>query len=123
MAIRSIRVSHIVLSTQDIADILLDNLKSCESNELMLKMFSKLAKKYSACGTRNKGGDLGFLEFNTAAPELEKAAMKASVGEVLGPIKSKFGYHIFVVTKEEKMGDTGVDGLSGVSIGAGDGTL
>jgi len=90
---------------------------------LMLKMFSKLAKKYSACGTRNKGGDLGFLEFNTAAPELEKAAMKASVGEVSGPVKSKFGYHIFVVTEEEKMVDTGIDGLTGTSIGAGDGTL
>ena len=123
MAIRSIRVSHILLSTKDIADLLLDNLKSCESNELMLKMFSKLAKKYSACGTRNKGGDLGFLEFNTAAPELEKAAMKTSVGEVSGTVKSKFGYHIFVVTEEEKMVDTGIDGLTGTSIGAGDGTL
>jgi len=123
MTIRSIRVSHIVLSTKDVADLLLENLKSCESNELMMKMFSKLAKKYSACGTRNKGGDLGFLEFNTAAPELEKAAMQAPVGKVLGPIHSKFGYHIFVVTEENKMGDTGVDGISGVSIGAGDGTL
>jgi len=28
-----------------------------------------------------------------------------------------------VVTEEEKMGDTGIDGISGVSIGAGDGTL
>ena len=123
MAIRSIRVSHIVLTTKDVADLLLENLKSCESNELMVKMFAKLAKKYSACGTRNKGGDLGFLEFNTAAPELEKAAMQAPVGEVSGPIKSKFGYHIFVVTEEEKMVDTGIDGLTGTSIGAGDGTL
>jgi len=123
MAIRSIRVSHIVLTTEDIADLLLENLKSCETNELMMKMFTKLAKKYSACGTRKKGGDLGFLEFNTAAPELEKAAMKAPVGEVSGPVKSKFGYHIFVVTEEEKMVDTGIDGLTGTSIGAGDGTL
>ncbi len=123
MAIRSIRVSHIVLTTVEIADLLLENLRSCESKELMLKMFAKLAKKYSACGTRKKGGDLGFLEFNTSAPELEKAAMEAPVGEVRGPIKSKFGYHIFVVTEEEKMVDTGVDGISGVTIGAGDGTL
>ena len=123
MAFRSVRVSHIVLSTKEVADLLLENLKSCESNELMLKMFAKLAKKYSACGTRNKGGDLGYLEHNTAAPELEKAAMKAAVGEVLGPIQSKFGYHVFVVTEEEKMIDSGVDGLTGMTIGAGDGTL
>ena len=123
MAIRSIRVSHIVLSTKEIADLLLDNLKSCEDKDLMTKMFAKLAKKYSACGSRNKGGDLGFLDFNTAAPELEEAAMKSSVGEVSGPIKSKFGYHIYVVTEEEKMVDTGIDGLTGTSIGSGDGTL
>ena len=123
MAFRSVRVSHIVLSTKEVAGLLLENLKSCESNELMLKMFAKLAKKYSACGTRNKGGDLGYLEHNTAAPELEKAAMKAPVGEVLGPIQSKFGYHVFVVTEEEKMIDSGIDGLTGTSIGAGDGTL
>lgn len=123
MAIRSIRVSHIVLSTVDVAELLLENLKSCESKELMLRMFAKLAKKYSACGTRKKGGDLGILEFNTSAPELEKAAMQAPVGVVSGPVKSKFGYHIFVITEEEKMGDTGIDGITGVSIGAGDGTL
>ena len=123
MAFRSVSVSHIVLSTKEVADLLLENLKSCESNELLLKMFAKLAKKYSACGTRSKGGDLGYLEHNTAAPELEKAAMKAAVGEVLGPIQSKFGYHVFVVTEEEKMIDSGIDGLTGTSIGAGDGTL
>ena len=122
MTIRSIRVSHIVLTTKDIADLLLENLQSCESQELMLKMFAKLAKKYSACGTRNKGGDLGTLEFNTTAPELEKAALEAPVGEVRGPVQSKFGYHIFVVTEEHAMGDTGADGMN-LPMGAGDGTL
>jgi len=123
MSIRSIRVSHIVLSTKGVADLLLENLQSCESNELMLKMFSKLAKKYSACGTSKKGGDLGFMDFNTSAPELEKAAMLAPVGKVSGPIQSKFGYHVFVITEEEQMIDTGIDGLTGTAIGAGDGTL
>ena len=123
MSIRSIRVSHIVLSTKAVADLLLENLQSCESNELMLKMFSKLAKKYSACGTSKKGGDLGFMDFNTSAPELEKAAMQAPVGKVSGPIQSKFGYHVFVITEEEQMIDTGIDGLTGTAIGACDGTL
>ena len=87
-----------------------------------LRCLQKWLKKYSACGTRNKGGDLGFIEFNTSAPELEKAAMETPVGEIRGPIKSKFGYHIFVVTEEEAMGDLGVDGLS-LPAGAGPGTL
>lgn len=125
MPIRSIRVSHIVLSTEELANVLLDHLKEDEYKDknMLLKIFAKLAKKYSACGTRNKGGDLGFLEFNTAAPEMEKAAMESPVGEVRGPVKSKFGYHIFIVTEEEEMKDLGIDGLTTSSFGAGDGTL
>ena len=122
MTIRSIRVSHIVLTTKDIAGLLLENLRSCEDRDLMLKMFARLAKKYSACGTRKKGGDLGFLEFNTTAPELEKAAQGAPVGEVRGPVNSKYGYHIFVVTEEGEMVDTGADGTD-LPMGAGGGTL
>ncbi len=122
--IRSIRVSHIVLTTEDLAKVLLDHFKDDEykDKEMLFKMFAKMAKKYSACGTRNKGGDLGFIEFNTSAPELEKAAMETPVGEVRGPVKSKFGYHIFIVTEEEAMGDLDVDGLS-LPAGAGPGTL
>ena len=124
MSIRSIQVSHIVLSTE-LANVLLDHLREDEykDQEMLFKMFAKLAKKYSACGSRNKGGDLGLLEHNTAAPELERAAMEAPVGEVRGPIKSKFGYHIFVLTKEEQMVDMGIDGLKSASLGPGDGTL
>ena len=122
MTIRSIRVSHIVLTTKDIAELLLENLRSCEDQNLMFKMFARLAKKYSACGTRKKGGDLGFLEFNTTAPELEKAAQEAPVGEVRGPVYSRYGYHIFVVTEEGKMVDTGADGTD-LPMGAGEGTL
>jgi parvulin-like peptidyl-prolyl isomerase len=123
--IRSIRVSHIVLSTEELANVLLDHLREDEykDKEMLFKVFAKMAKKYSACGTRNKGGDLGFIEFNTSAPELEKAAMESPVGEVRGPIKSKFGYHIFLVTEEEKMTDMGIDGLTTTGFGAGDGTL
>lgn len=124
MSIRSIRVSHIVLSTEDLANVLIEHLKEDEykNHEMLFKVFAKMAKKYSACGTRNKGGDLGFLEHNTSAPELEKAAMEAPVGEVRGPIKSKFGFHIFIVTEEEKLVDKGIDGLNS-SMASGPGTL
>ena len=122
--IRSIQVSHIVLTTEELAIVLLDHLKEDEykDKDMLFKMFAKMAKKYSACGTRNKGGDLGFLEHNTSAPELEKAAMETPLHELGGPIKSKFGYHIFLVTDEEALGDLGMDGTS-LPIGAGPGTL
>ncbi len=116
MTMRSIRISHILLTTQDLAQTIYDMLKEIDNRELLLKTFGKLAKKYSACGTRDKGGDLGFLEFNTNAKELEDAAMEATLGEVGGPVQSKFGYHVFIVTEEEQMGDTGIDGIHQVTL-------
>jgi len=111
MSIRSIRVSHILLTTKDLADTICDMLKEIDDRELLFKTFGKLAKKYSACGTRDKGGDLGFMEYNTSAKELEEAVRDAPLGVVGGPIQSKFGYHIYVITEEEQMGDTGIDGI------------
>ncbi len=122
MSIRSIRVSHIVLTTKELAELMLENLRSCDTPELLARTFERLAKKYSACGTRNKGGDLGYIEYNTSAPELERAAMETPLGELGGPVKSKFGYHVFLITEEERMGDTGSDGIS-LPLGAGPGTL
>ncbi|CCQ89249.1 PpiC-type peptidyl-prolyl cis-trans isomerase [Nitrospina gracilis 3/211] len=113
---RSIRVSHILLSTEDLANTLLEGLKDIDDPKLLNKMFAKMAKKYSACGTRDKGGDLGFLEYNSNAKELEDAAMATPVGKLGGPIQSKFGYHIFLVTEEERMDDLGIDGLHAVSL-------
>ena len=116
MTMRSIRVSHILLTREDIATMIFETLKEIDNKELLEKTFTKLARKYSACGTRNKGGDLGFLEFNTNAKELEDAAMATPLGELGGPIQSKFGHHVFMVTEEEQMGDTGIDGLNMVTL-------
>ncbi len=117
MKMRSIRVSHILLTTEDLAVTIYDSLKDTEDNrELLFRMFSKLAAKYSACASRNKGGDIGFIEFNTNARELEEAAMATPIGVVGGPIQSKFGYHVFIVTEEEELGDMGIDGLHSVGI-------
>ncbi len=123
MPLRSVQISHIVLTTQDIADVLLEHLKSYDDYDQMMKAFAKMAKKYSACSSRNQGGDLGPLEVHTSAPELYEAAMNAPVREVQGPVKTKFGHHIFVLTDEEPMGDTGIDGINQPGMGAGDGTL
>jgi parvulin-like peptidyl-prolyl isomerase len=111
MTMRSIRVSHILLTTLDLAQTICDMLKEIDDQKLLFKTFAKLAKKYSACGTRDKGGDLGFMEYNTSAKELEEAVRDAPLGVVGGPIQSKFGYHVYVITEEEQMGDTGIDGI------------
>jgi peptidyl-prolyl cis-trans isomerase D len=59
------------------------------------KDFAELAKKYSQDpGSAPKGGDLGWSEKGYFDPAFEEAEFSMKVGEIRGPVKSKFGYHI-----------------------------
>jgi len=61
--------------------------------------FAKLAKKYSQDpGSATNGGDLGCLSKGETVPSFEKAAFGAKQGEIVGPVKTQFGYHILKVT-------------------------
>ncbi|MBV8782642.1 MAG: SurA N-terminal domain-containing protein [Gammaproteobacteria bacterium] len=62
------------------------------------KDFAALARQYSKDpGSAKNGGDLGWVErsnFAAVAPELADALFGMSVGEIKGPVKTKYGYHI-----------------------------
>ncbi|MDQ3864223.1 MAG: peptidylprolyl isomerase [Actinomycetota bacterium] len=61
--------------------------------------FAKLAKEYSQDpGSAAKGGDLGCIGKGDTVPDFEKAAFGAEQGEIVGPVKTQFGYHILQVT-------------------------
>jgi parvulin-like peptidyl-prolyl isomerase len=60
--------------------------------------FAKLAGELSEdTATKEKGGDLGFFVKGRMAPEFEAAAFAAKPGEVVGPVKTTFGYHLIKV--------------------------
>ena len=57
--------------------------------------FTKLAKEMSADpGSAARGGDLGFFGRGQMDPDFEEAAFALKEGEVSGPVKSVFGYHV-----------------------------
>jgi peptidyl-prolyl cis-trans isomerase C len=61
--------------------------------------FTKLAKENSQDpGSAENGGDLGCLGKGETVPEFEQAAFGAEQGEIVGPVKTEFGYHILKVT-------------------------
>ena len=45
------------------------------------------------------GGDLGCVPKGTFSDEFEKAVWEAPVGELSGPVRSEYGYHVVQVTK------------------------
>ncbi|MEP7245754.1 MAG: SurA N-terminal domain-containing protein [Gammaproteobacteria bacterium] len=62
------------------------------------KDFGELAKKNSQdTGSAPSGGDLGWIERANFDPAFIDAAFSMAAGEVRGPVKSKFGYHLIKV--------------------------
>lgn len=61
--------------------------------------FAALAKKYSTDpGSKNKGGDLGYMSPGEVVPEFGAAMSKAKMNELVKPFKSTYGWHIIKVT-------------------------
>ncbi|MGH8147306.1 MAG: SurA N-terminal domain-containing protein [Rhodanobacteraceae bacterium] len=57
--------------------------------------FAKLAKQYSDdLGSKNQGGELGWLQKGDAGPKFQAALDKLKQGEVSAPVLTPEGYHI-----------------------------
>ena len=63
--------------------------------------FEEVAKNYSEDTSAQEGGDLGYFERGKMVPEFEEAAFNGEIGEVIGPVKTKYGYHIIKVTDKK----------------------
>jgi parvulin-like peptidyl-prolyl isomerase len=57
--------------------------------------FATLARKYSQePGVQKSGGDLGFFTFNQMVRPFSEAVFTMKPGEIRGPVKTQFGFHI-----------------------------
>ena len=67
--------------------------------------FAKLAKENSDDATTAvKGGDLGFFATEEMVPEFSKAAFAQRPNSVSPVVKTKFGYHVILVTDRMEAG-------------------
>jgi peptidyl-prolyl cis-trans isomerase D len=101
-----VHVEHILLMTVGKTDAEVEEIR--KKAEDLLKQakkggnFEDLAKKNSEDpGTKDKGGDLGWIVQGQTVAEFEKAAFSLPKGSISDLVKTQYGFHIIKVLDKE----------------------
>lgn len=88
--------SHILVETEEKANDVLAKIRSGEMT------FEDAAKAFSTCPSSQRGGDLGEFGKGQMVPEFDQACFEMEVGELRGPVKTQFGFHLIRLDKKNE---------------------
>ena len=92
--VKRVNASHILVKSEREANAIAYDVEHGKS-------FEEMAKAKSICPSGKKGGSLGWFGRNQMVKEFESACFNAKKGQILGPIKTQFGFHIIKVNDVE----------------------
>ena len=92
--VKSVNAAHILVNKEDDAKKIMDRLEKGED-------FEALAKRFSKCPSGKKGGNLGWFGKGDMVREFDEACFIGKKGDVIGPVKTEFGYHVILI-KDQK---------------------
>lgn len=94
---KEVKASHILVKTE----------KECLEikKKMEIESFEELARKHSLCSSGKEGGSLGYFSPGAMVAEFNEVCfdLRTVIGQVYGPIKTEFGYHLIRV--DEKIFD------------------
>jgi hypothetical protein len=92
-----VEIRHVLLGSPAKAEAVAKKLRSGAN-------FAKVAQEQSLdAATAVSGGKFPPLMYGEVIPELEEVVFRMRVGEIGGPLKSKFGYHVVKKDGEHKL--------------------
>ena len=87
---KKVNAAHILLKDESKANELLAMTKSGQD-------FAALARTHSECPSARNGGSLGWFSRGQMVKEFEDAAFSGSKGDIVGPVKTQFGWHLIKI--------------------------
>jgi peptidyl-prolyl cis-trans isomerase C len=81
--------------------ILVETSEACEDLKTQIQGgadFAALAQQHSKCPSGQQGGDLGSFGPGQMVREFDDVVFNEAVGEVHGPVKTQFGFHLIEIT-------------------------
>ncbi len=91
--VKEVHAAHILVKDEATA-------KKIKDEIVAGKNFGEEAKKYSTCPSKKKGGDLGWFHRGQMVKPFEDAAFAGKKGDLIGPIKTDFGWHIIKILEQ-----------------------
>ncbi len=88
--VKKVQARHILVNSKEKAEELKKRIDEGED-------FSSLAEEHSECPSKKRGGDLGWFGKGAMVRPFEVAAFTAEEGDVVGPVKTEFGWHLIYV--------------------------
>jgi peptidyl-prolyl cis-trans isomerase C len=99
-----VRASHILVDTEEKANEILEDITDGLS-------FEEAARNYSSCPSSQSGGDLGQFGRGQMVMEFDEKVFSMKVGEISGPVKTQFGYHLIKLTDYTPEGNSSLDDI------------
>ena len=90
----TVNASHILVDSEEKAVELLASINAGEIS------FEDAARENSSCPSSEQGGNLGDFGRGQMVPEFDQACFEMEVGEVRGPVKTQFGFHLIRLNKK-----------------------
>ena len=104
----AVRASHILIRVQPGDEAAnkkaLAQIQSVHKQAKAGKDFGDLARKYSADGSAERGGDLNFFTKDAMVPEFSNAAFALKPGQISDIVQTSFGYHVIKLTERRPAG-------------------
>lgn len=88
------RASHILVATETECEDLKNKITGGAS-------FADLAQEHSQCPSGKSGGDLGEFGPGQMVKEFDDVVFSGDVGQVHGPIKTQYGFHLIHIVSRD----------------------